>query len=242
MTCPTDIEKQRRRTAEERVYIFLAGLGHNLDQVSDRVLATSPLPSLEEACSQVRHEAQRQTTMSAEDKSEASAMPVNKPTPIVDTLNRFCTHYNSTKHTVYVCWKKNGHPEWYKLKQADQRNKKSTQVAVRSTNPTASASLVSHSSTQEGDSSLCLISAAFNTWVIDSGATDHMNSNLSLLDSLMTSNVKSVQVANRTPMPISEAGNVSFSSTFPMSYVLLAPHLSNNFFPLARLLKLLIVL
>ncbi|KAJ4706604.1 Retrovirus-related Pol polyprotein from transposon TNT 1-94 [Melia azedarach] len=180
MTCPTDIEKQRRRTVEERVYIFLAGLDHNLDQVSGRVLATSPLPSLEEAYSQVRCEAQRQTTMSAEDQSEASAMAVNKPTPIVNTFNRFCTHCNSTKHTVDVCWKKHGYPEW---------------------------------------------------------ATDHMTSNPSLLDSLMTSNVKSVQVANGTPMPISGAGNVSFSSTLPMSSVLLAPNLSNNLLSISKITK-----
>lgn len=37
--------------------MFLAGLDHNLDQVSSRVLATSPLPSLEEAYSLVRSQA-----------------------------------------------------------------------------------------------------------------------------------------------------------------------------------------
>ena len=44
-----DIEKLRKRTVENRIYIFLADLDHNLDQVSGRILATSPLPSPEEA-------------------------------------------------------------------------------------------------------------------------------------------------------------------------------------------------
>ena len=49
MTCVIDIEKQRKCTAEDQVYIFLVGFDHCLDQVSGRVLATSPLPSLKEA-------------------------------------------------------------------------------------------------------------------------------------------------------------------------------------------------
>ena len=55
MTCVANIEKQRKHTAEDRVYIFLVGLDCNLDQVSDCVLATSLLPSLEEAYSLVHH-------------------------------------------------------------------------------------------------------------------------------------------------------------------------------------------
>ena len=51
MTYVANIEKQRNRIVEDQIYILLAGLNHNLDQVSDRVLATIPLPSLEEAYS-----------------------------------------------------------------------------------------------------------------------------------------------------------------------------------------------
>ena len=74
--CTNDVEKLRKRTVEDRIYIFLVGLDHNLDQISGRILATSPLPSLEEAYSQVRHEEQRQFTLGIEDRSEASALSV----------------------------------------------------------------------------------------------------------------------------------------------------------------------
>ena len=72
MMCVVDIKKQRKRTVEDRVYVFLTSLDHNLDQVSGRVLATSPLPSLEETYSLVRREAQRQVTMGIDDHSKAS--------------------------------------------------------------------------------------------------------------------------------------------------------------------------
>ncbi|MCG7218525.1 MAG: hypothetical protein K6253_01790, partial [Candidatus Liberibacter asiaticus] len=66
------------------------------------------------------------------------------------------------------------------------------------------------------------IYSSSNTWLIDSGTTNHMTSNSSLLDFLTLSCVKSVQVANGAPMSILEAGNVSLSPTFFMSSVLFA--------------------
>ena len=130
MTYIADIEKQRKHTAEDWVYIFLAGLDHSLDQVSGCVLSTSPLPSLEEAYSLVRREAHRQVTMGTEDYFESSAMAIHKnntqPTTFtpIDSSSRFCTHCNSTRHIIDVCWRKHGYPEWYKLKQAEMKNKK----------------------------------------------------------------------------------------------------------------------
>ena len=132
MECTNDIEKLRKRTVEDRIYIYLAGLDHNLDQVSGRILATSPLPILEEAYSQVCHEEQRQFTMGIEDRLEASTLTIQKnnsqPAPPIRPSNHFshfCTHYNNTRHTEVVCWEKHGYPEWFKLMQVEKKDKKS---------------------------------------------------------------------------------------------------------------------
>ena len=53
-------------------------------------------------------------------------------------------------------------------------------------------------SPEDGNSGLFFIYVATNTWFIDLGAIDHMTSNHSLLNSLIPSPVKSVQVANGT--------------------------------------------
>ena len=78
MACITNIEKHRKRIAED--------------------LATFPLPSLEEAYSLIRHEAQRQVTTGTKDHSEVSTMVVHKNntqttsfTP-TNSSSRFCTH------------------------------------------------------------------------------------------------------------------------------------------------------
>ena len=81
------------------------------------------------------------------------------------------------------------------------------------------------------------ISTTINTWVIDSGATDRMTSNPSLLNYLIPSPVKSVQVANGNPMLISRSKNDSFSSTLPLSSILLAPNLSNNLLSISKITK-----
>ena len=243
MECTNDIKKLRKRTVEDRIYIFLAGLDHNLDQVSGRILATSPSPSLEEAYSQVHVEEQRPFTMGIEDQSKALALTVQKknsqPASLIRPSNHFShfyTHCNSKRHTENVCWKKHGYPVWFKLKQAEKKNKKSAQVVVTYT-PPSFASHVTQVSLEEGNSGLFFISASTNTWVIDSRAIDHMTSNPSLLNSLIPSHVKSVQVANGTPMPISGSRNVSFSSTLSLSFVLLAPNLSNNLLSISKITK-----
>ncbi|KAL5760624.1 hypothetical protein ACOSQ2_019462 [Xanthoceras sorbifolium] len=78
MECAADVKKQRKRIVEDQVYMFLAGLDHSLDQVSSRVLVTSPLPNKEEAYSLVHHEVQRQVTMGIEDHFEALALTVQR--------------------------------------------------------------------------------------------------------------------------------------------------------------------
>ena len=243
MECSNHIEKWRKCTADDRIYVFLTGLDHNLDQVSGQISAASSLPSLEEAYSQVHREENKQFTMGIEDRLEVSTLTVQKnnyqPTPPNHSSNpfsHFCTHCNKTRYTEDVCWNNHGYREWYKLKQAEKRNKKSTQVAVTNT-PPYSTSHVTRVSLEDGNSGLFFIYVATNTWFIDLGAIDHMTSNHSLLNSLIPSLVKSVQVANGTSMPISGSRTVSFSSTLSLSSVLLEPNLSNNLLSISKITK-----
>ena len=92
----------------------------------------------------------------------------------------------------HIHWKKHGYLEWYKLKQVEKKNKKSTQIALTNATPLAFVSQVSWLSSQEGNSGLAFISTTSNPWVIGSRVTDHMTSHSSLFDSLMPSSVKSI--------------------------------------------------
>lgn len=105
--------------------------------------------------------------METKDHSEASTMDIHKNstqttsfTPSTDSFSRFCTHCNSTIHTVDVFWKKHSYPKWYKLKQVERKNKKSAPVAITDATPPASYSQVSRLSSLEDNSGLALISIA----------------------------------------------------------------------------------
>lgn len=65
-----------------------------------------------------------------------------------------------------------------------------------------------------------------------------MTSNSSIIDSLTSPPVKSVQVANGNSMPMTGAGHVSLSPTFSISSVLLASKLSNNLLSISKIKNL----
>ena len=122
------------------------------------------------------------------------------------------------------------------------RTRNQLRFALTNATPPASASQVSQLSSQEVNSDLAFISTTSNTWVIDSRTTDHMITHSSLLNSLMPSLVKFVQVSNGTPMLISGAENISLSShsPCPLSYLRLVSLIV--FFLLARLSNILNIL
>ena len=76
MECVNDIEKLRKHTAKDRIYIFHANLNHHLDQVSGWIFAYS----------QVRREEQRQFTMRIEDRLETLALTIQRTTLIQHLL------------------------------------------------------------------------------------------------------------------------------------------------------------
>ena len=52
-----------KREENDQVYMFLAGVSHNLDEVKGRILGRKPLPSIREIFSKVRQEECRKRIM-----------------------------------------------------------------------------------------------------------------------------------------------------------------------------------
>ncbi|KAK9932550.1 hypothetical protein M0R45_019783 [Rubus argutus] len=132
------------RVTKHRVYFFLAGLDPHLDGVRSRILNTKPLPSIEEAYSQVSAEHNRLQTMMSGKIIEGSAMvtqyrpphvrgsqfsssATSWPTPTSGSMK--CTHCKSTKHTIDSCFQLKGYPDWWEghianLKEAQAKEAK----------------------------------------------------------------------------------------------------------------------
>ncbi|KAG6735710.1 hypothetical protein POTOM_061640 [Populus tomentosa] len=63
MEHPSDIEIRRKEVNRLRVYIFLAGLNNNFDQIRGEILRMEPKPELEVAYAHIKRESNRQGTM-----------------------------------------------------------------------------------------------------------------------------------------------------------------------------------
>ncbi|KAM2347418.1 hypothetical protein ACFX1X_011202 [Malus domestica] len=70
MKHPNDISSRQQEIERLRVYIFLAGLDNKFDQIRGEILRMEPKPGLEIAYSHVKHESNRQGTV-----SESATMP-----------------------------------------------------------------------------------------------------------------------------------------------------------------------
>jgi len=74
-----------------------------------------------------------------------------------------------------------------------------------------------------------------DSWVLDSGATDHMPPHSSLLTSYVSLFSNYIIIANGTHIPIIGRGNISLLPSLSLKDVLYVPKLSNNLFFVQKL-------
>ncbi|KAJ8621685.1 hypothetical protein MRB53_030214 [Persea americana] len=63
MKDPADIETRSKEIDRRRVYIFLAGLENDFDQIRGEILRMEPKPELDAAYAQIKRESDRHGTM-----------------------------------------------------------------------------------------------------------------------------------------------------------------------------------
>ncbi|KAH9722152.1 retrovirus-related pol polyprotein from transposon RE1 [Citrus sinensis] len=125
--CSSDSVRYKKMLENDRVYVFLAGLNRDLDEVRGRILSRKPLPSIREVFSEVRSEEARRNVMLNDVKatrevesSESSALVSKAPEPDGDQRNSkkpLCDFYKRSWHTRETCWKLHGKPPHVKKKQ-----------------------------------------------------------------------------------------------------------------------------
>ena len=74
-----------------------------------------------------------------------------------------------------------------------------------------------------------------NTWIIDSGATEHMTCDSRQVSSLKNSTHTEVNVANGDVAPVLGEGTISLSDTMKLDIVLVVPSLNYNLLSVAQI-------
>ncbi|RVW18846.1 Retrovirus-related Pol polyprotein from transposon RE1 [Vitis vinifera] len=121
--CPNDSVRHKKKEENDRVYVFLAGLNHNLDEVRGRILGRKPLPSIREVFSEVRREEARRKVMLTDPEPKSnpeieSSVLVSKGSDSDGDRRKkpWCDHCKKPWHTKETCWKIHGKPQNFKKK------------------------------------------------------------------------------------------------------------------------------
>ncbi|KAI5342103.1 hypothetical protein L3X38_009978 [Prunus dulcis] len=240
MEHPKDIETRRKEVDRLRVYIFLAGLDNNFDQIRGEILRMEPKPELEAAYAHIKRESNRQGTMSEVGvTSEATALATarsrqSRPNNYsVDlTRNRLpmkCTKCGLDNHTIKGCYEIIGYPEGWVHKGRKKDSTRASFASAQSSEETASEppSGTSGSKALATSGTSCKSSLTCNrSWIIDTGATDHMTSSFTGLHSTKPSSQTHITSANGTTSQVMGEGSLSLTSSLSLDHVLVVPSLN----------------
>ena len=153
----------------------------------------------------------------------------SKTTANADKSAYKCTHCNKTSHTKSHCFELVGYPDWWDHSH-DKKGKNFTIV------PTTAAIEIN----AKDETNMALIAAtdvigkALNisthisnsTWIIDSGATDHMAFDSRQVLSLKSSSQKLVCTTNGDTTPVIGKGSLTLLDTLYLDSILVVPSLS----------------
>ena len=155
-----------------------------------------------------------------------------------------CTHCDQTGHTKERCYELVGYPEWWdhncdSKKRGIGRNTTAalTEGTVDGDNEVAkpATALIATEGKNIGKTLNMFILVLNNTWIIDSGATDHMTFDSNQILSLSQSSQKCVSTANGASTPVIGEGVVSLTDTLNLESVLVVPSLEYNLLSVAQI-------
>ncbi|KAI5415554.1 hypothetical protein KIW84_040831 [Lathyrus oleraceus] len=159
-----------KRQENDRVFMFLVGLNKDLDEVRGRVLGKVPLPTLREIFVEIRKEEAR----NLDEGRRSDKVP-------------WCDHCKREWHTRETCWKLKGKPPNWKKKSGctfQTSNSDQGQQLPPSQFPLTTEQLDRLYKLLESPNPSCSISIKGNstflsvslnhTWIVDSGASDHI--------------------------------------------------------------------
>jgi transposase InsO family protein len=142
-----------------------------------------------------------------------------------------CTKCGSKKHTIEQCFQVIGYPEWwYELKKKKQGEKGKAKANLVMTDKTDN-----DSKSNEGENLYSCSYGKDSTWVIDSGATDHMTFSSDDVTNYTKPRKTEILNANGIPYPVSAAGDVHLSPSLTLSNTLVVPSLSTKLISVGQL-------
>ncbi|CAL2245844.1 unnamed protein product [Prunus armeniaca] len=160
--------------------------------------------------------------------SSAGSRPSGSTPSCLDSPPK-CRHCNGN-HYSEKCFKKHGYPNWFADYKARMYSSKAacTMTQDEVYTPTPSANLCASDTMLGMDS---------NTWIIDTGASDHMTYDDNMFDELSHHPCDPyITSANGLPSPVTGEGTIRLTHSLPLFHALLVPNIRCNLLYVGRLL------
>ena len=222
-----------------RVHIFLAGLDPDFNQARSEVLRKDPPLGLESCYAYIRKDQSQRQTM--EDPKLEPDNVVHMATRNRNTKgktgtgkgNSFtCTHCGEEGHSKQRCYEIIGYPEWWDFSKKPRKKINSSAMATAPAEEN-STPMAAHTSTNAGMS--YNTQSLENSWIIDTGATDHMTNDASKLSEIYSPKLKRIHAANGTEAPVTGEGPAQVSSSMNLDTVLVVPSLSSSLLSVSQI-------
>ncbi|PRQ26985.1 putative RNA-directed DNA polymerase [Rosa chinensis] len=136
--------------------------------------------------------------------------PLGKPNPYA---NKRCIICGELGHSKERCYEVIGYPDWWDFTKKPRKNLGKAAVATKEEVYLDNASTNVAAVAQSGMKG----KVTFNsTWIIDTGASDHMTNDPSLVKNLRLSPQDVVSTADGTPTPVTGEGSIALSDTLTL--------------------------
>ncbi|XP_038997410.1 uncharacterized protein LOC120122339 [Hibiscus syriacus] len=241
---------------------FLSRLYVSLDDVRDRILGIRPLLSLREVFSEVHREESRREESR---HSLMLPLPVERSflnthssgDTHVKKGHPWCDHCRTPGHVHDKCWKLHGRPANWTPSKSSSRPSHGNFVVTTLKGGSFSRQhlddlrqMFGHlqippateskylCTVSEGSSPFTFLSPSPGcvSWIIDSGASDHMTGNFSLFSTFHKNDIScSVRTADGSLSPVKGSGSIRINSHITLSNVLFVPSLTCNLLSISKL-------
>jgi len=139
-----------------------------------------------------------------------------------------CSHCGEIGHSKQRCYEIIGYREWWdftkKLRKKIAGKAMVTSTEVDQSPPTTNVAQIGGVS----KASVFSTTSKNSTWIIDTGASDHMTRDSNQLQSFFPSPKSVISTANGSTSPISGEGSIILSDTLTLDTVLVVPSLEYN--------------
>ncbi|KAK0597477.1 hypothetical protein LWI29_025705 [Acer saccharum] len=223
--------------------MFLSGLDSMYDQVRGEILRKDPPFTLEQSYQTVRRVSVHKQVMGTQAPlTESSVMALNykKGQPQgswnshIETrplrLDLECTHCGEKGHTKQKCYEVIRYPEWWDFTKRPKKN-----IAAKKDAAKSPPSLNVAQSGMKTKGSVLFVNSLNSTWLIDTGASDDMVNDSSILSSITPSTQTSVYTANGGSSPVIGKGSTDISESLTLNSVLIVPALEYNILSVSRI-------